>query len=171
MFKGKPDKFPKLKGRAAEIRHLGRPLLAMWQTAMDDDDTMHNLVLICLQASVLMENILDDTAGEYKLEPGLAGKFMAAALDYCQSQSALASWNDWPVFDITMKHHYILHIASRAQWIHPRLGWCFMGEDFMCRIRELAQSVVVGTPPRLISAKMANKIVWAIHFQLSGLRR
>ena len=118
-----------------------------------------------------MEDILDDTADEYNLRPDLALRFMQAALQYCQVQSRLANWNGWPCFKVTMKHHYILHIASRAQWVHPRLGWCFMAEDYMCRIRELVHSIVAGTPPDLVPKINAKQMVRAMHYQMTGMGR
>ena len=56
-----------------------------------------------------------------------------------------------PVFNITIKSHYLAHACIGAQWINPRKVWCFMGEDFMKHMRELGHSCCLGT--RLIATQ------------------
>ena len=59
--------FPVLKGRAAEIRNFGTPLLAAWEKHMDNTIQQHRQIRIALIASVELERILDWNANRFVL--------------------------------------------------------------------------------------------------------
>jgi hypothetical protein len=167
MFAGPDNGYPKLKGKASEVRHLNFALDSIWEDAMDENDELHVLVKVALNASTRMERILDDNADQYKLPPIAADAFAEATLTYVQAQNRLANWGGSRLFNLTMKHHYLVHIAARAKFLNPRLGWCFLGEDFMGHMRELAASCLAGVPRGLRSKKIATKMVLALHCTLS----
>ncbi len=48
--------FPKLKTKAAESRHLGRPLLEIWRDNAEEDEAHQNITR-ALELSVLLEDI------------------------------------------------------------------------------------------------------------------
>ena len=48
--------YPKLKGRAAEVRHLGDALYEVWCRHMDEDNTQHKWIRLGLKMSRRMEN-------------------------------------------------------------------------------------------------------------------
>ena len=65
-----PDaRMPKLKGRAAEVRHLNEPLLEIWRNNMDRQNLQHAQIEVGLEASCEVENILDMYADDFRLQP------------------------------------------------------------------------------------------------------
>ena len=67
MFKG--AKGTKLKGTAAEIRHIGRPLLKAWTLYMTKGERIDDLVELALRQGSNMETILDASADKFAV-PG-----------------------------------------------------------------------------------------------------
>ena len=57
--------FPRLKGQAAEIRRVVRPLMHVFKLHMDVRRREHRLILLGLQTSLNMEDTLDMHASEY----------------------------------------------------------------------------------------------------------
>ena len=43
-----------------------------------------------------------------------------------------------------LKHHYVGHLALQAQWLHCRAGATYLDEDFMGRIKHVAQKASGG---------------------------
>ena len=130
----KAGEFPELKGRAAEIRHLGKPLLAVWNKHFHAGNREHRLVRLALQASVGIEDVLDVAQGDFVLGDA-AGN---ALLEHCFNLMALiTSLGNFyhprhiKLFHYTIKCHYILHLGLMAKELNPRLGWCYAGEDWM----------------------------------------
>ena len=74
MFSSGPGGYPKLKGKAAEVRDLAPALLSVWREGMSEEDPMHIAILCALEASCRMEEILRRNKG-WKLPPDLAGEF------------------------------------------------------------------------------------------------
>ena len=54
------SKFPKLKGRAAEIKALGAPLLSSWTRHMDETNVVHRQVKLMLQCCVKLDQMIDE---------------------------------------------------------------------------------------------------------------
>ena len=52
--------YPKLKGKGAELRHLGKALLALWLKRANPHDRMHAMVTATMEASVACEQALSD---------------------------------------------------------------------------------------------------------------
>ena len=40
-------------------------------------------------------------------------------------------------FDMTIKAHYLAHTLLQSEWLHPKYGWCYNGEDFMQHTKRL----------------------------------
>ena len=167
MFAGPKDGYPRLKGKAAEVRRIGYVLAHIWQQCMNVGDEIHVLINGGLQTSLRMEEIMDEYAHAYRFPPDIADEFMKSTITYVQIQMKLANLYGERLFLITMKHHYLIHISHRSKFINPRLGWCFMGEDFMHHLRQLALSCMIGTKRYKVSGKIAKKISIALHYQLS----
>ena len=171
MFAYSDSGYPKLKGKAGEIRHFGHALHDIWLASMDRDDEFHRNIELGLRASCQMEFLLDKHADEFVFPPDDALLFLEWTCLYCQVQSKMANYRRQQIFNITMKHHYLIHCASRAGSLNPRLGWCFRGEDYMNYIRGLSHSCLPGTPKIGVSKKIVVKAVRALHFQMTGIRR
>ena len=53
----------KLKGKAANIRALAKPLLAIWQSMCNEHLEVHSLVLVYLKLNCQIEDLLEDNFG------------------------------------------------------------------------------------------------------------
>lgn len=134
-------KYPKLKGRAVEIKSLGPVLLIIWKRLMDRTCDVHQNIKIVLKKSVRMDEILSQHKADVTLPRNVSAEFEAACFDYLLAYDHLASYflACVPVkrlFNKTMKCHYLAHIGMTVRDINPRQLWCYRGEDslgFPCR--------------------------------------
>ena len=157
-----------MKGRAAEVKTLGRPLRHVWKMHMVRGDTHHENVLLALDLNCRLEQILDENPDCIRLPPVAATEFEQSAFAFCVVYNALATHHNLQrkmIFDITVKHHYLLHVAINAKFLNPRKGWCYAGEDFMHTSKEVASSCTRGTPPGLTSKKFLQKYREGMHIE------
>ena len=68
------------------------------------------------------------------------------------------------LFNVTYKHHALLHLVFVSEYESPRLGWCWMGEDYMRLTRILISSCMKGTRLEDVSRKSAAKLLRAMDF-------
>ena len=172
------ETFPALKGRAAEVRHLGPALLHVWNLHRHRDGrdrSIHTTIYMGLQMSVKMETILDEHPRAIKLPVAAADDFANATFDYLACFTAAADWFCFSaplgqrrkLFSITIKAHYVAHAALQARFINPRLGWCYAGEDYMAKCKHLMAACVRGNNASKASEKFAQKYRLGMHFVLS----
>ena len=173
MFRSGPGGYPRLKGKAAEIKHLAPALLSVWRSGMDVDDDDHQRVRIALETGVRLDTILDEHTGEWRLSPDAAQEFLQTALTHVQMTCSVANLHGMRLFNITLKTHYLIHAAYRGLHMNPRVGWCFMGEDYMKKMKALSGSCCRGVALDAVGLKQLKKYLVAMHFQLtdSGCRR
>ena len=57
---------PKVRGKAIEVRNIGRPLLSFWQRSMNHDCMQHRQIELLLRSSVRMEAIVDSNRDKYR---------------------------------------------------------------------------------------------------------
>ena len=171
-----PDKpvanFPKLKGKAAEIKHFVAALAFAWECFMDADDVQHQMISLALQMSCDIDTILDRTHGQYVLKGDDLTKYQDAIWTFLSMQNALAvHYNRLPLalhlFDITIKSHYLAHSAFQAAWLHPTLGWCFSGEDLMQKMRGVTSQCCNGVPLQRTGLAVMEKYCVGMYFELS----
>ena len=74
--------FPRLKGKASELRHFGKPLLQVWDAHKDPTDTTHQTVSLALAASVRAEEILDENSTSVTLPEEAATELKDVLLLY-----------------------------------------------------------------------------------------
>ena len=170
MFKNGPGGYPKLKGKAAEVKHLTPALLEIWAEAMKRDDTVHIAVHTCLKASVRLDQILEEHT-DFTLPEEVANEFVHNAFLYVQHNSLLANAHKLPLFNVTVKLHYMLHGARNAKFLNPRMSWCFQGEDYMQHMRVLAHSCLRGNPMHQAQSKLLDKMLIAMHASFTGLAK
>lgn len=158
--------FPKLKGRAAEVKHLMPALLWFWKSVRNPADSVHNQVELALQCSVYMDEALDNHRDLDCLPPVIAENFkqagfaLNAAMNYLLVHFASLGEDSEYLFNIVPKNHYLCHLALQAYYINPRLGLCYAGEDMMKQMRRLSAGCVKGNGPR----QAANKLMqWYGH--------
>jgi hypothetical protein len=161
--------FAKLKGKAAEIRHLGGPLVVAFQRHMDQASVTHRQVLLGLRYSVAMEELVDSHAEAIVWPAAAAEQFLEAAYNYLACQTALGQHFQRPpearlLFLTTIKSHVLLHLAMLTKHMSPRLAWCYAGEDLMHRVRGMVAGAQRGTNPVLVVSKVMRKYLWALSF-------
>ena len=163
------DNFPKLKGRAAEIRHLGEPLLAVATQLLDAHDRQHTLIVLALQASVRLEHILDETDQHFCVPGDKAAELEQTAYHFVNLNATLGHFYHnrgmW-LFHTTIKFHYLLHAAKQARYLHPKLGWAYSGEDYMNKMKKLTQAAHNGTPPLQVQSKVLGMYLHGIKFRI-----
>ena len=159
MFSSGPGGYPKLKGKAAEVRDLGPPLLALWREGMLAHDVKHIAILSALEASCRMDAILRHNKACYCLPEGAAQEFMEQACVYVQNQIIVHNHGGDRLFNLTFKHHQVLHCAHNAKYINPRLTWCFMGEDFMKLTKKVAGPSTKGTKHKDVHKKVLRRLL------------
>jgi hypothetical protein len=158
--------FPKLKGKAAEIKHLMPALLWAWRNVMTAGNTQHGEIEVLLQCSAFMDECMDKHRDDDVMPADVSEQFKQAgfALNACmnslqshyRSRGAASEY----LFNIVPKNHYLAHIALSAAYLNPRMAACYMGEDMMHQMRRLSAGCARGNGPK----NAGNKLVtWYAH--------
>jgi len=174
MFGGTVNDFPCLKGKANEIRHIGKPLLKAFEVHMNKDSAVDKQILVALKLSVRFETLLDENQMEYVLPDKAHKEFVKVTFGFCQVYSAIAHHfhsRKVPLFNFTIKFHLLLHVALVSKWVNPRKVWCYAGEDMMDKIKHVVMSCVAGTGPQLVISKCMKKYVTGMGYELANLQR
>ena len=151
--------FPKLKGRAAEIKHLMPALLWVWREFRTPGDAIHDQVELCLQCLVFLDETMDahrhlDAFPENVAENfQQAGFALSASMNFLLIHFATRRPAEF-LFNIVPKNHYLCHIALAAAYINPALGLCYTGEDMMHQMKRLSAGCVKGNGPRIAGRKL-----------------
>ena len=163
---------PKLKGRASEIRHLGKALLHVFVLLMDPEDDLHKQVKATLKLNVMLEEQLDGCQS-WNFKGAEYDEFIETAHKFCCGFNTCADTANrlrkWELFPITIKLHHLLHCCFRARWLHPKASWCFNGEAFMKVSKQLHQSCTRGLAQHAATVKVARKMLRALHYQFSEI--
>eukprot|EP00438_Fugacium_kawagutii_P005243 Skav235426 [mRNA] locus=scaffold473:10773:12278:- [translate_table: standard] len=142
--------YPKLKGRAADIRSLDKALLAAWQTWMIAGNLQHQQIFVLLQLNVSVRDALDSYSPKFGY-PALPSEIhqQVVTQSFQMSQLHLQLMEFFKaqgrqLFNITTKTHFCLHSLLLADSVHPYLTWCFQGEAQMRTVQTLWKSCLVG---------------------------
>jgi len=166
--------YPRLKGKAAELRHLTGPLLDVWESKMTDGDPLHESVRLALQKSLRAEEILDENSHHVgALSPEDSRELIKVLWEFIlvfQRCNSLCLAMDPPklLFSVTIKAHVLLHCALQSQHLNPVNGWTFRGEDFQQIIRKLVESSARGNKPHSTAVKITSKWTRATDVALRG---
>ena len=159
------DDYPKLKGRAWEIRNFMKPLLHVWKECMDPTVIWHKHITAGLKRAIEIEDVLDRNPRVAKLPDAEAQAYKTHVFAFLAHFTWLAQYFiSLPVgerlrlFDVTIKGHYMAHSALTCHHQNPRMGWCYMGEDYMKIMKSLMQSCVRGNAPQNATLKMLTKL-------------
>lgn len=172
MFKRKKD-FPKLRGKASEVRGLAPALVELWEKYMSKSKS-HQKILMLLQKTSRMNDIISEfpVAGGYFKLPAHAAKelaetaFLVGALQKQLSQEYTAA--GIKAFTFTPKTHMLQHVALLSKHIHPALTWCYQGEDMMRNAQRLLQACVRGNSPAGTMLKAAAHYKIAMQMKFRG---
>ena len=161
------SKYPKLKGRGAEVKDLVAPLLFVWDHFMNKRDKMHCKVRDLLTYQLDIQSILADNA-PYPFLPVGAAKNLKQLIDlYLEAYSILAQDADdkeellWPVVP---KHHWLWHLGDRCLYLNPRRGCTLVDEDFVGRMKVIVAACVHGTKAHNVPEAVVLKYIWGLHF-------
>ena len=162
------NKFPNLKGKAHHIRHFGPNLLRACKHFLTEADLTHRLIMKFIKASIDMETLLDQHKDAFVLATEHAETFTKLTYKYLHFLNALRTefGDRAALFHITPKCHYLVHIALDSLYLNPRLGWCYMGEDFIGKFKMLVASQQVATSHMDVENKVAMKYLSGLDFEL-----
>ena len=164
--------FPKLKGKAAQIKALVPALSHVWELYMDAELVEHCAILDGLDSSALMDVVLDNHPDVDVLPQDALDEFVNASWNYASCQNAVAAHYNrlgFSIFDVAIKTHWTLHCAMEAPFLNPRRSWNYIGEDFMFKCRELHAACCKGCTPASSVNKFAGKYCHAIGHTLALL--
>ena len=159
-------KYPKLRGKASEIRHFGPALLALWSRHQNPHLVLHQRITLMLKQNVHLEEMITFHKDDFALPPGPAQEFEETANSMLLLLSQVADHfveEGMKCFDITSKCHMLQELAILSRSINPKVTWCFMGEDQMQRMQQVAKACVRGNKLDKQTTKLAR------HYRL-GLR-
>ena len=130
MFERKSPQYPKLRGKAAEVKYLAGALLCIWKKFHNPCFLVHRQIALYLKLNLEVEDLLTINKKELALPPDDAVKFekTCTAMLLVLTQIAEHFIED-RFFNITQKAHFLQHISILSRFLSPRLTWCFMGED------------------------------------------
>ena len=173
MFWRPTAKLLTLRGKAAEIRSLARPLLTLWARYMKDTIEVHRKVHVLLKLNWRIEELLDLHKFAYRFPAAAAANFrdsMNGMLLLQQQLKVHFEDNEPKLFVSTEKSHFLQHLALESHCLSPRMTWCFSGEDFQRRVQTLMESCTRGQAPGQASVKMASRYRIALHLQFERHR-
>ena len=129
----------------------------------------YELIAVALRASCRMERILDDNPTGWKLPATAAAEYEESGFTYAEVAARISQrceLSGRKLFNVTIKHHMLCHLAISAKYLHPRLGWCYMNEDYMMWIRKLCSRCVHGSSMAMTSRKMMQQWLHAKHLAM-----
>ena len=165
-------KYPKLKGQAGEVKHLSKALAHVFDMYKDAGNIIHSQISLMIKKFVQMDDILDAHSPHLypKIPLPQAVAFENAGFDELALATSIANHymltDPKPLFSITIKCHYIIHIAVGARYLNPRLAMCYSGEDYMHHMKRMVTMSVRGTKPVDVCKKMGDKIANAMHQEM-----
>ena len=168
MFWRPAQKLLTLRGKAAEIRSLARPLLTLWARYMSDTIAVHKKIHVLLKLNWRIEELLEQHKFVYRFPPDAAANFRDSVNGMQLLQAQLCEHfedNEPRLFRSTEKSHFLQHLALEAQYLNPRMVWCFSGEDMQRKVQALMESCTRGQGPGQASVKMAARYRVALHMQ------
>ena len=172
MFYNGENSFPKLKGKAAEINHITKPLLAVWTRHMDHGNTQHRQIKLALQLSCRFDQILAEHKAEYVIRNPYHDELVKCAFGMNQALTSLGNFyhaKHHVVFNMTLKNHYLNHIALMSRYINPSRVWCYSGEDMMDKCKKVVRACLSGTPTAIVVPKAIRKYSIGLACHLSRL--
>ena len=163
------DNFPKLKGRAAEVKSLTPALHEVWKFFMVPTNAQHKQIELLLRTSMNIDAILKEYTRENKFPVEVYNEWQAAFFGYLGLQTALAKHYNGRgryLFDVTFKSHANSHIAKDAEHLNPRRGWCYAGEHFQKVVKDITSSSCKGNKANAVSQKTNQKYSRGMHLEM-----
>ena len=162
--------YPKLKGKAAEVKTFLKPLCQIWQAHRDPTLMVHLQIELALQASLTMDRIADAHSTAHTLGGDDLVQFREALQTFLVCFSAAVAHYEaegLKVFNLTIKAHFLAHLYYQVPWLHPRHSWCYSGEDFVQHLKWLTKVCTPGLSPKAIPLKVLVRYTLAMHVVMS----
>ena len=142
-YDGGGDKSPpELSGTAKQLSYLPGPLLRVLRLYMVRGDTQHTQVRKLLKNPLELEQIVKQNLDSYKYPAAVAERYLKLTFEMMDLKRALTNFyhqQQPPValFHITVKCHYLVHIALLCKYLNPSRVWNYSGEAMMKRLKAL----------------------------------
>ena len=165
-------KFPKLRGKASEIRHFGKPLLALWDQFSNPRISLHKQIRLMLKHNVHLENMISLYKDDFAFAAGPAQEFEQTTENMLLLLTQIADHfvdEGIKIFDLTSKTHFLQELAILSRSMNPKVVWCFMGEDQMQRMQQVAKACVRGNRVDQQTAKLARHYRLGLHLHFLEL--
>jgi len=165
-------KYPKLRGKASEVRHFGPALLALWNMHMNQNLALHKRISLMLKHNVHLEEMITLHNEDFSFPAGAAEDFQKTASGMLVLLNQIADhFVDEGVkcFDITSKTHMLQELAMLSRSMNPKVVWCFMGEDQMQRMQQVAKACVRGNRVDKQTSKLARHYRLGLHLHFLQL--
>ena len=110
-----------------------------------------------------MDEIIDDHKEVNKFGATVYATFKDAGFKYMILFNALGKYYSeehvpaMKLFDVTIKAHMLLHCILQAEFINPRIGWCYYGEDFMQKVQTLLKVFFLSNTPSRAMNETASR--------------
>lgn len=165
-------KYPKLRGKASEIRHFGKALLALWREFSSPHLVLHKRIALMLKQNVHLEDMITFHKEDFAFPAGAAQEFEETTSSMLQLLTQVADHfveEGMKVFDITSKSHMLQELALLSRCMNPKVVWCFMGEDMMQRMQQVAKACVRGVKIDKQTSKLARHYRLGLHLHFREL--
>lgn len=167
----KASGFPKLKGRAADIKGLDEVMVAMWENWMGFTNLQHRQIRLLLKLNLDIARILDEYAprhGHLAVPEPMATNLKRKGQQLAQVHAQLTDHykeQDKRLFNFTAKLHFCQHSLGLAKFVHPSLVWCFKGETTMRSVQRLWKSCLDGRKHWQVGRSAAMKYRHLMHLR------
>jgi len=162
---------PKLKGKAAEVKGLIPVLHKVWLEFYTNTVLVHRHVELVLRTSVAMDAMIDAHQDLFSLPAPAARDLVNTCFAHLYAFWELRQhWagEQYPLFQLTQKGHYLMHSCLLAHELNPRLSWCYTGEDFMGKMRDVCGACSKGCSCWAVSNKTMDRWSLAMHLTLTN---
>ena len=146
--------------KAAESRQLVPCVADIWRDLQDGSDFEAHM-LRTLDSLAAFYDILNENAHSYTLPNdkliGLQGHVKTCLIHYnalsdlSRSAGRGMAWHQVPKF------HFWEHVAEQASVQNPVWSWCYVDEDFMRIVKDIATSCTAATALPKVAGKVAEK--------------
>ena len=131
--------YPKLKGKAADIKGLDLAMQKCWLIFMDTSLVQHIQIAALLQLNLEIGTLLDSSSPKFgfmAVPPVQRHILVEKSLQMTQLHVELSEHyqgQNRALFNVTTKFHFCAHIITYqlANTVHPFVTWCFKGESMM----------------------------------------
>eukprot|EP00973_Karenia_brevis_P055522 7720625-Karenia_brevis.AAC.1 len=150
MFENsKKDRAPKLKGSGMQIKIMLGAVLHAWDAMCDKAKPEHVDVGELLRKQHQIMHLLDQHDPEMFVPVHVSKKIVELTDDSLLLYSRLATSaikRRLPLWPPKPKSHMTWHWARRTLYLNPRRSICLLDEDFVRRMKNMAQGNVYGLP-------------------------